>query len=722
MNIFLVGGASPFVDELISKLNKNGHKVYLLTGKTERSATYVHTFERYDFTYESSSIYEIVVGIQPDVVLFMGAYDTNFDWNDARKESVHFTASLMSILSAYAPLKRGKFLYLSSHEVFADSYAEDIPEDETPSAKNFRALALVQGEEICRNYQEQQNVNCVIVRVDHLYGVPILNRSFYDPCVTLAIEQIRGETISASNQHQISMLHQDDAVEFLYCLLEKEKLEHSVYNLSSGCPITEYQIAEQLAELEDSAPIQNSAESGKIYRQILSPKRFQDEFNKKLFWDYHRGIQKEWRYIQRHKKDFLTDEASSETGWLQAMQEIVRLLVPYLEAVAFIVPTYFLNRMAVQNTVFDGLDLYLLYELVIAIVHGQQTAVFASFLAVGGYLLQQSAHLGGMLSGLLDYKTYLWMAQLLIVGMAVGYLKDQIQDASVERDREIDSLKVQLKEIETINDSNVRMKQMYEQQIINQKDSLGKIYEITNGLEKKSPEEVLFYAARVLSELMGTRDTAVYIVANDDYARLFSFTSEKARKLGNSICYTQLKTMNQELQSQSVFINRELDEHYPMMACGIYANDKMQMILMLWGLPWEKMNLAETNRLRVVSYLIQNAMLRAREYLDALQNQRYLKNSRILNETAFKQLVNSFLNARNNRLTECSLLTVKNVKVEDQLGIEKIERNLRQSDYMGSFHGTIYILLSNTNDAGAQSVIERLEKAEIEAVQGKWEM
>ena len=28
---------------------------------------------------------------------------------------------------------------------------------------------------------------------------------------------------------------------------------------------------------------------------------------------------------------------------------------------------------------------------------------------------------------------------------------------------------------------------------------------------------------------------------------------------------------------------------------------------MLWGIPWERMNLAEANRLTVIGYLIQNA-------------------------------------------------------------------------------------------------------------------
>jgi len=101
---------------------------------------------------------------------------------------------------------------------------------------------------------------------------------------------------------------------------------------------------------------------------------------------------------------------------------------------------------------------------------------------------------------------------------------------------------------------------------------------------------------------MNTEDVAVYTVANQSYARLFSFTSPTARKLGNSIRYPEMEAMYTDLKERRVFINKTMDERYPLMAQAIYAEDEMQIILMLWGLPWDRMNLAESNRLTVISY------------------------------------------------------------------------------------------------------------------------
>jgi len=100
-----------------------------------------------------------------------------------------------------------------------------------------------------------------------------------------------------------------------------------------------------------------------------------------------------------------------------------------------------------------------------------------------------------------------------------------------------------------------------------------------------------------------------------------------------------MKDMYDELIAHRVYINKTMDDSYPLMACAVYAEDKMQTILMLWGIPWERMNLAEANRLTVIGYLIQNAVVRAGHYLDALRERRYVEDSDILGNEAFKQLV-----------------------------------------------------------------------------------
>ena len=65
MVVFLVGGESRLMDALITKMEKDGHKTYLLTGKRDGRGKYRRVFERYNFPYDSESVREIFSNVNP---------------------------------------------------------------------------------------------------------------------------------------------------------------------------------------------------------------------------------------------------------------------------------------------------------------------------------------------------------------------------------------------------------------------------------------------------------------------------------------------------------------------------------------------------------------------------------------------------------------------------------------------------------------------------------
>ena len=644
----------------------------------------------------------------------MGAYDSRYDWGNARKTSVQFTADLTNVISAYSSVKKGRFLYLSSQEVFGRSYVEDIKEDEPVSATSFRALALAQGEEICKSYYNTRGMQSIVVRMDHLYGTPKRGKMENNPCFQMTLEMLRDNKVSANSRNLFSMIHQNDAVQFLYQLATAEKLEHSIYHISSGSVISQMQLAHMVSNAAGSGIEVVDDTVGSGYRMVLSGERFEKEFGRKIFVSYEEGVKKTVQYMKKHSSSFQDSGAGLGNHLWRSICQIFWLLVPYLENLVCFIPFFMLNNRAVSSQYFSKLDFYLLYVLLFAIVYGQQQAIFSALLATAGYCFRQMYDKTGF-EVLLDYNTYVWMAQLFIVGMVVGYMKDQIKNIRNQDEDQIQYLNGQLGDMSDINDSNVRMKHTFERQIVNQKDSLGKIYEITSQLDQRGPEEVLFYASQVLSKLMETDDAAIYTVANKDYARLFSFTSQTAKKLGKSIRYSDMKDMYDELLAHRVYINKTMDSNYPLMACAVYSEDQMQTILMLWGLPWERMNLAETNRLTVVGYLIQNAVVRASRYLDALRERRYVEDSDILGNEAFKQLVNAFFDAKRNGLTECCLLKIQHTAENFKETAQRLEKKLRQTDYFGVLSDDLYVLLPNTDDEDAEGVIARFKKEGFES-------
>ena len=197
MVVLLIGGGSVLMNTMIDKLNKNGHRVYLLTGRKENRFSYRRVFEKYHFTYDSGSIKDILDTVKPDVTVFTGAFDTNFEWEQPRQEAVRYMAGLMNILSAFSMLKSGRFLYFSSQEVYGASYVDHIREEEPVSPRGFRALALAQGEETCENYRRTQGTETIVLRFDHLYWVPEKGRAEDNPCCRMCLEALKTGKISA---------------------------------------------------------------------------------------------------------------------------------------------------------------------------------------------------------------------------------------------------------------------------------------------------------------------------------------------------------------------------------------------------------------------------------------------------------------------------------------------------------------------------------------------
>ncbi len=715
MNILLVGGGSRIADAVIDKFNKGKHRVFLLTGRRDRQNSYRHVFERYDYSYEDESVKDIFESVKPDMVIFMGAYDTNFDWHRERQESVRYTATVMNLLSTYSLAGKGRFVYLSSHEVFGGAYHNDVAVSESVSPRGFKAMAIAQGEEICDNYHKTQGMDVQILRFDHLYGIPHKGQEDSNPCFQMCLEALKTGRISASDRRSFSMLYVNDAVELAYKTMIEEHPARSCYQISSMEEIKEISLAELVIKAMGGGIRLANHSVGEQYRFILDGKLYEEEYGQRIFVSYEEGVLQIVKYMKRHADSFInaedTDGSTAGRVW-RGVKTAFKRLFPFIENLVCFIPFFLLNSKAAGSEYFNRLDFFLLYVLLFAIVYGQQQAIFSSLLAVAGYFLQQMYGRTGF-EVLLDYDIYIWMAQLFIIGMVVGYMRDQLQFVKDENEEEVRYLSRKVDDIADINDSNVRMKQSFETQLVNQRDSLGKIYEITSSLEAYAPEEVLFYASKVLGELMDSRDVAVYTVANGDYARLFSFTSTEAKKLGNSIKYTEMEDLYHDLREHRVYINKKLDEKLPLMASAVYTEDSMELILMIWGIPWQRMTLSEANRLTIIGALIQNAVVHANRYLDALTSERYLEQTRIMSADAFGQLTRAFFGAKESGLTECVMLEI--MTKDCRQAAETLGVNMRQTDYMGVLEdGGFYILLSNTDAENAEGVMERFRNAGYE--------
>ena len=715
MNILLAGGSARLREQLIRKFKKEGHRVCLLTGSRFKEKLPEKVFESYWFPYDSDSVHLVFESVAPDVTVFLGAYDPNFRWEDGEKTSVRFTTALTNLLMSFGSTGKGRFLFLSSEEVYGNGSDADITEEAPPEPKSVKGIVLAQGEALCASFGGFSKKDVVTLRIQNLYGIPEKRSQCNETLTWLCLEALRENELNVDENRRFALLYETDAVEYIYDAAICSYHKDSLYNLSSSQEISEADIARLvLAAMQgDSYTEPKTYQSMPGSRCVLSNQRFNKEFNAAVRGDTEKNI---GRIAERMKADpelFLTD-AERKPSLMERLLEragwLTRAAIPFVENIIGFLLFALLDHYAAGSAYLNRLDVFLLYVLLFATVHGQQQAVFSAVLASVGYFIRVVSGWSGTVTTI-DYNTYVWIAQLFIVGLVVGYLHDKIRMLKDEAADEQEYMSGQLADIRSINESNVRVKDALTTQIINQNDSIGKIYSVTSGLDQLMPEEVLFRAASMLGELMDSKDVAIYTVAGPAYARLFSATSQKARAAGNSIRYMEYGEMSEALKNRRPYINRSLDEHYPMMANAIYNEEGMQVIVMIWSLPWDHMTLGQADYLVICGRLIQNAVVHANRYLSFQEGERYLAGMQILNREAFGKLVSAFLQARRDGLTECSLLEVEPGEGPMLDTGKAILESIRASDYVGEgANGQLYALLTNTDRAEAAIVQARFEK------------
>lgn len=745
MDILLVGSLGTLMQRLVDKLDKEKHRVFILTEEGKEIPSCRRAFETYRFDYEDVCTREVFASVKPDVTLFFGAYDTNFHWEDRKSVIAKYSASLLNMLVAYSAVGKGRFLYLSSDVVFHGITVGSDGQVMNHVADNPKAQSVAMGEKVCEDYRTMMGADVVVLRLDHLYGIPKYPREMDDVCARMIMEALETgeialdgggtmrvedelgvpETIAAGNftvdsEKRYSLLAIPDAVDFIYQVAAAKECGHSLYQISRHYTITQTQIAELIqgslrgADGRETVALAEQTEK-KTDSVVLTEHAFGEEFSMHIMHAPSQMIPELADYLRRNRRRFsaLGDRRESLGDRLKnGIHGLVHAMIPFVENLICFIPFFMLNNRAVGNELFQDLDFYLLYVLLFAIVHGQQQAIFSSLLAIAGYCFRQMYNRSGF-DVILDYHTYVWMVQLLILGFTVGYMRDRLRSIKDDYEGEISFLKKQLRDMSDINRSNVRVKDVLSDHLINQNDSMGKIYEITTQLNQYQPAEVLFYAAEVLGKIMRSGDVAVYTVANRSYARLFSSTSANARKLGNSINYTEMTEMYEALAEHRVYINKKMDAQYPLMADAIYAEgEEMQLILMVWDIPWERMTLGQADMLAITGYLIQNAVLRSNRYIAALSQQRYISDTHILEPEAFRELVEAFLRARSRNLTSCALLAIDLSGMSEAQADEKLAKLVRQTDYVGKVSdGELQVLLANTDASGVGVVRQRFEEA-----------
>lgn len=730
-NILIVGGKGTLRDELQHKLSREGNHVSLLTNGKK----FPKLPSEYHYAYDSDSVREALDSSNPDTILFLGAYDPSFSWSlrTEQKDYKAYVSGLTNILQWAEACGVHQFVYLSSECVFGDHYLTPINENMPVSPRSTKGIAVSLGESIVNNYASHQRMDVVILRLAHLYMTPENAQECSDVYTKMCLQAATEGRMEINAKIKRSALYLGDGVQAIMLLLAASTHNQPLYHITSNETVTEDAVAELIQSASSRNAVIDDRTVGMEHCILLNDQFFAEEFSFSAIHSLDNTIPKIMKQIQGNTRQYTANTTAEENAENKShFMRILTRMIPFLEAIGVFILVVLAEMFLSDNSFFVHVDFFMLYVLLFSLIHGLHQSIFTAALSVIGYFITRLSG-DNHLEILMDVGTYVWIAQIFIVGMSVGHLRDRLQQLQSDKDDEISYLSVRLEDISEINKSNVSIKNYFEQQTINSTESLGYFYDIVAQLDAANENEVLFVAIQLLARAMGTDDVAIYNVGRSGFCRLLASMTEKAGIIGKSLRIREFQPVFDALQKEHVYINRSIDDRLPVMASGIQnQNGELDYVIFLWNLPYERMTLHYSNTLRVISLLIRSSVERTANYLNAITKKRYWKKTGILQDEAFRNVFQVYQNAQQKNLTDFTLLKIEAIakatsskkekkKNKDVIKLKKnelaeidqmLQGQLRQVDYVGYLEdsNSFYILLTNTNQEGSRVVIRRLRE------------
>lgn len=705
MKVLICGEYGVFCRELISRLKKEKHDIFVITGseKAKREKPRTGVFQEYNFSYRSKNIGTIMKNVQADLLLILGICDTKFTWKDMNQESVRYLTSITNILMSAKEAGIRQVIYCSSLGVYNNCRDAVIDKSTDFEADSILMQTVIQTEYMCAEQNVPGEFDISVVRYPEVYGD--YKTHDYNICSRLMESFFTGTEVEIEAGRPHRVLYVNDAVDTLMRVFLCGEREKSY--LMPGSVYTERQLIEAVKTVVQGreTEVREAEYKTEPLPDIQEPQQEKLGFCEKF--SLEEGLSGLYKIYEKEKDLEIREESKKSV--------IKDKLLPLAENVGlFLVIT--LLTILLKDTWFGSIaDLYLIYVVIIAVVYGCAHALLAT-------LLTLAARIGEILitGGTFDYAAFTGILQILVIGVIVGHMRDKYRRKNGDLEDEKKYYQSELVDMTRIYDGNRYVKEIYEKRIVNYENSMVRVYEASSQLDFWEPQKVIFQAVDVARELMDIDDVAIYITGNNSgYMRLAAASSEDARRMGKSIHADEHFFMQRELVERTVYRNREIDSGLPSYACGIYDREELNAIVMLWTKDLSKINLYESNMLALICRLIEASMNHAATYWNRLANQ-YIEGTNVLREEEFDKMYQICREGSQQNKLEYSALTIPSGFMPGK-GKEiyaKIASLVRQTDIIGEKEGDICIILMNTNEKEADYVIRRFQNAGIRVENG----
>lgn len=475
------------------------------------------------------------------------------------------------------------------------------------------------------------------------------------------------------------------------------------YHAAGNEAISETGLAELIREkLDEKFIILEKTQDETSY--ALSNEKIKKELEWVPFYTAAEALKKE-RLKPAETKEQKNKRGKKKSGLLAAFENI------FLFAIFAV-----FSMWSQDNALMIKIDIMSIYIVLCGLAFGISQSLPAIIFSCVFYILQGYESSISVTGVLTNVGTLLQFAAYIFVGVATGYTVDFYKLKIKEKDTEYQFLDREYEIIKEINHDNFIIKREYQNRLLNYKTSMPKLYSVIERLTVLEPERIFSETINAVKEIMEVETVAVYLAKKgSSYMRLIVSSQEKAVVGGKSWNMTDYPDIEEAFRKDDVFLSLTRNDREPAMAAPIYYQGECIAALVIKEVPFAYLNLNYTNLFRTLTVMITSAIVKAKDYENAVRNELYIPDSEIFYPYEFKKIISIAVDKKDFDTADYCVLQI--MTEESILNIyQKIINFFRNTDFLGiDDEGRLFVLLGNTDSDEAGHVIERMQRVGVEA-------
>jgi UDP-glucose 4-epimerase len=401
---------------------------------------------------------------------------------------------------------------------------------------------------------------------------------------------------------------------------------------------------------------------------------------------------------------------------LKKWAETNSTVVKFAELIVLFFITELFIHLTDSAVIFSIVDFRMAYIVIMATVHGLGFGLLAATLSSASWLVAKVASGMNLLTIFYEPTNWLSFVFFFLVGAVCGYSKLHKDDTIRFVSNQNKLLEDKLVFTREIYEDTYREKRDLKKQIIGSKDSFGKIFDITRKLDTVAPQQLYLRIIETFEEVLENKSITVYSVnSRSVFGRLEVASRDIIQSVSRSISTETYRPVIQKIAEGEIWRNTELKKEYPMYAAGVYRGEELVMLIFLWRAEIDQQTLYYVNLFKILRDLVQMSLLRAFDYNQSIYESQYFKNTHIMREEAFAQVLDNYRALAEKKVSTHVLLEVDPCGCTYEEMDKQLRGKVRANDVIGvTADGKLMLLLAQATEKDLRFILPRFRNFRIE--------